>query len=698
MLQQRCYFPLRRLVAKSTERHVCGCCCKSSPNIIQPLMVGVGSGGVRGDVGVNITILHSSRQVMEGRRFGLPPIQQLIQVRGFVSEGPFYNRRRFARDPDMRKCTSIEGLTQTAYDNKDNMSPRGMAAFWSLVSKFVHRSSSRPTSSPSKHMQMQMDHLMRKTLQSIDTYGYRDIATIAISLAKIVKKVGNTRKMHQEGSTGQIMHNVVIGNNSKNKQCIFNEIADASIPIINDFEARHLSNLIYAYGLVDYTLDMDDGNPNNNFFGILADAAIHNLKGFGPQDLSNMVWAYANVGECHPTLFKEAGDAIAASESLDEFWPQALSNTVWAYATTGESHSTMFKKVADHIIALNNFDGFWPQALSNIVWAFATAGESHPMLFKKLADHIGSLEDLDKFYAQDFSITLWAYATAGESHPMMFKKLADHVVSLNNLDEFKPQELKDMSWAYATARESHPALFEKLSGAAIKKQNEFKSQELANFLWAYATNGQIDRHLFSSIVPAVKKILWKYNAQDLANIAWAYAVANVDAPSVFNDEFINACLQKEDEFNHVDLFQLHQWQLWQEELKSNVRLPPSLQEKCYEAFISRVPEPSKLQDDVISHLSSMGLELEEELLTKSGYRLDTLVEVNGKKVGVEVDGPFHFIGRNPNGSTILKRRQVTTLDGIPVVSVPYWEWDKLGKLGKNSDKKEKYLRDLLDLG
>ena len=68
------------------------------------------------------------------------------------------------------------------------------------------------------------------------------------------------------------------------------------------------------------------------------------------------------------------------------------------------------------------------------------------------------------------------------------------------------------------------------------------------------------------------------------------------------------------------------------------------------------------------------------------------MEVNGKKIGVEVDGPTHFIGRNPSGSTILKHRQVTNLDGIPVVSVPYWEWDKLGK---DSEKKQQYLHSLL---
>ena len=80
------------------------------------------------------------------------------------------------------------------------------------------------------------------------------------------------------------------------------------------------------------------------------------------------------------------------------------------------------------------------------------------------------------------------------------------------------------------------------------------------------------------------------------------------------------------------------------------------------------------------------------MLTKSGYRLDALVDVNGKKIGVEVDGPTHFLARNPTGSTILKHRQITNLDNIPVVSVQYWDWNKLGK---DSEKKQQYLHSLL---
>lgn len=37
--------------------------------------------------------------------------------------------------------------------------------------------------------------------------------------------------------------------------------------------------------------------------------------------------------------------------------------------------------------------------------------------------------------------------------------------------------------------------------------------------------------------------------------------------------------------------------------------------------------------------------------------------------------PSHFTGKIPNGSTVLKRRQVFNIDRIVSVSVPYWEWN-----------------------
>ena len=148
------------------------------------------------------------------------------------------------------------------------------------------------------------------------------------------------------------------------------------------------------------------------------------------------------------------------------------------------------------------------------------------------------------------------------------QKVADHIVALNNLAPFIPQNLSNILWAYATAKDAQPRLFGKLAVVATKRKNEFNSQDVANFLWSCSANGQIDQHLFSSFVPATKSLINKCNSQNLANIAWVYAVADIDAPSLFNDGFIHTCLEKEKDFIIEHLRQLYQWHLWQEELKS----------------------------------------------------------------------------------------------------------------------------------
>lgn len=42
----------------------------------------------------------------------------------------------------------------------------------------------------------------------------------------------------------------------------------------------------------------------------------------------------------------------------------------------------------------------------------------------------------------------------------------------------------------------------------------------------------------------------------------------------------------------------------------------------------------------------------------------------------------------PMGSTLLKRRQVSTLDDIPIISVLHWDWDEFVN---DHLKKQEYL-------
>ena len=266
---------------------------------------------------------------------------------------------------------------------------------------------------------------------------------------------------------------------------------------------------------------------------------------------------------------------------------------------------------------------------------------------------------MKSFNSQNFSNTVWAYATASIQHSGLFKKIGDEIVAMDDLKSFKSQELSNTVWAYATANIQHPGLFEKI-GDEIVAMNDFKS----------------------------------FSPQSLANIAWSYAVSNVDTTPLFSSAFCQELLDRQNDFIDEHLSQLYQWHLWLTKERSNDALPESLRDRCKHLLLSADTTSSAFQNDVVSELTSIGLNPVEEYLTESGYSIDALVEINGNSVGVEVDGPSHFIGRQPNGATVLKRRQVKSIDRLSLVSVPYWEWNKLRK---DRDKKQKYLQSLLKL-
>ena len=681
----------------------------------------------------------------------------------------------------MKDLHSLEELIVTAYEHLDGMSCRDISAVWARVPQVMSRRQPRHQSNPSSQEKLSKDDMQRMlskifddTVTAIGEFDTRELTGTILGMAKILCILGKRR---DQDSARVELRELLQNRNMRPKEELFQSFANVCKNKLDQFEARHLSNLAYAYALINYVPEIDAGE--NDLFDYIAEQSRGSIDAheFKPQELSNMLWAYATVKKSHAVLFEAIGDEIVASkhltgfrpqtlkdivwayakadvrhpklfekvanhvinyDSLDEFKPQELSNTVWAFAKAGVHNPKLFEKVATHIVQSNSLLRFEPQACSNIVWAYATADIRHERLFEKVASHIVGLDrlvlfepqalsntvwayatanishqelfekmakatigKLDRFtHPQDFSNTVWAYAKAGVSHPKLFDKMANRFVALDIFHRFDPQALSNTTWAYATAQVSHPTLFEEVAKAAIQRNGAFEnSQHIANTVWAYATMGITDKQLFESFVQTVSKVINTCNNQEIANIAWAYAVADVDAPTLFNDAFINKCVKETDFFEKIALFQLYQWHLWQtkEKKRCNPGLPVELLDRSYKAFISEDPTISKLQDDVVSQLTSIGLNPKEEVLMDSGYRMDALVEVNGKMIGVEVDGPYHFVGksRSPLGRTVLKRRQVPAIDGIELVSVPYWEWNK--QLGEDEVKRREYLRKLLSL-
>ena len=46
-------------------------------------------------------------------------------------------------------------------------------------------------------------------------------------------------------------------------------------------------------------------------------------------------------------------------------------------------------------------------------------------------------------------------------------------------------------------------------------------------------------------------------------------------------------------------------------------------------------------------LTSLGLDVHEEVRVDGGYTIDAVIEWRGVRVGIEVDGPSHFVGGTP---------------------------------------------------
>ena len=366
----------------------------------------------------------------------------------------------------MKDFQTIEIAANASFNNLDRLTPRHLSSFWTRVSQLVtprYQNKRKIQEQQQQQLASQLKSIFLSTMGKIKTFQPRDLTATALGFAKISKVVDdrNRRQSRFQGTHQQTtLRYVLIGQNEQQQKIIFELIAKASMPKLQKFEPRYLSNLAYANAIVGCVPMVGDGST---LFDHIAEKSIPLLRKFNAQDLANMVWAYEKVGVSSPRLFEEVAKSIVAINHLGKFKPQALSNIVLTFAKSGESTSGLFQKVASHIVDRDDLEGFKPQALSNILLAFEQAEVSHPLLLKKVADHIAALDNLSSFNAQVLSDTVWAFAKAKESQRRLFYKVADHILALDNLHSFNSKSCSQLLWSFATAEIIHRPLFDKVA-------------------------------------------------------------------------------------------------------------------------------------------------------------------------------------------------------------------------------------------
>ena len=283
---------------------------------------------------------------------------------------------------------------------------------------------------------------------------------------------------------------------------------------------------------------------------------------------------------------------------------------------------------------------------------------------------------LAEFSEYELATTAWAFASAGHSAPALLDAIAE--MAVRRLRDFKPQHLSKMAWAYAKAGHSAPALLDAIAAAAAPQLHRFYPQNLASTAWAFATAGRSAPMLLEAIATEAAPRLADFPPQHLVHLAWAFAAADATSHELFDSQhrFVELCDAAAQSLGPSDFEQLHQWQLWLEERETPAWPPLSkpLAARCRASFSGG--EPSPMLQRVIAALTSLGLQPRQKVRTPLGYVVDAVVEFEGREVAVEVDGPSRFVGRVPAGATALKRRQLRAA-GWTLLSVPYWEWERL---------------------
>jgi hypothetical protein len=263
-------------------------------------------------------------------------------------------------------CGNIDDVLRLALKDIDNLPANQTAAAWTFILRLLTTTTKDQRRNRgvgrvaidvqgSEQLEQQLDALFQHPMNPLVKMKYKDLTTVILSIAKVVKSIREANQTRTMNVYHQALESLLQKTNP------FGHFAMAADRKLIEFDARHLSNLAYAYALVGYNPKLNDGS---NLFQKIGDRSIICIDQFLPQNLANLVWANATLDYHHHQLFKKVGDHIARLDDLVPFKPQELANILWAYATISTEHTRLFKKVGDHVVQSDSLTSFKPQDIA----------------------------------------------------------------------------------------------------------------------------------------------------------------------------------------------------------------------------------------------------------------------------------------------------------------------------------------------
>eukprot|EP01025_Chloroclados_australasicus_P067800 TRINITY_DN9402_c0_g1_i1.p1 TRINITY_DN9402_c0_g1~~TRINITY_DN9402_c0_g1_i1.p1 ORF type:complete len:578 (-),score=12.30 TRINITY_DN9402_c0_g1_i1:192-1925(-) len=240
--------------------------------------------------------------------------------------------------------------------------------------------------------------------------------------------------------------------------------------------------------------------------------------------------------------------------------------------------------------------------------------------------------------------------------------------------------------SFVQARFFHEQLFDILQRKLVKSIPNINIYLQVWILYSMACMTLSNDELVQLILKEQLKNLPNLDAGQVCQICWSLSVLQVWDDSWWNKQLsdkLNGCrLQSFSEVSLMQLFQCHlvtPSKVWWDNLNTEIKHMCSktnrLRRRSYEV--------SLLQNQVEEALQLLGFETQLEYqLPNVGIYVDILVILkSGKKIIVEVDGPYHYTLNQPYralGATVL-RNQILSQLGYQVIALPYYLIHSMGQ-------------------
>jgi hypothetical protein len=488
-------------------------------------------------------------------------------------------------------------------------------------------------------------------------------------------------------------------------------------------QAEHLHLLVEAF--VSKIQDATPASISSAIWGVAAmgqklpeeqldqllDGMVMKLEGSGDlQVISNTFWGLATMGveqlapeqllrllDCFCSNLADAdGEQIAAvlwgvvcvtgswapdarREFLTDFTskvarlkPGTIAATVWEYGKLRHAFLPA-AKLEQLLEGLNNqLADADPQDLANAAWGVAKVATRVPeqQLLKMIA---GFADKLEAAEPRCIACVLWAVAKLEPPlYPAALVTSKAVRVILGKLPDMTPRELTSIAWGCGRLGLRHVRLLTEVYQIAVAKlaPEAAKAAAAAGVITAAGMD-------FSEL--------------DLTNLCWAAAVLDLQHLSREVQQLAAAFSSRREQQGEQYQVQMYQVHVWLKDcglagcLSSKQQVGYS---RAWRAGLAEAEDASQMHQAVFAAALRLRGLREPPMLearTDDGYLSIDISAVTSAdvRVAIEVDGHHsHFTLPNkvPTGTTCWRNRALAAR-GHVVVSVPYWEWDKVGPKG-----------------